>query len=103
MSSDQKISELTEKTTPVADDLLVLVDSAASPIETKKIKVSNLVSTTIYVAHSLATAANDMLMAYCMGYKHSFKEKDVRKNTMDEETYEHLKRFYDGWLGDLDL
>ncbi|MBU1147441.1 MAG: J domain-containing protein [Candidatus Omnitrophica bacterium] len=49
------------------------------------------------------THANDVLIAYCMGYKHSFKEKDVRKNTMDEETYEHLKRFYDGWLVDLGL
>jgi DnaJ-class molecular chaperone len=49
------------------------------------------------------THANDVLMAYCAGYRYSFKEKDIRKNTMDKETYEHLKRFYDGWLGDLDL
>ena len=49
------------------------------------------------------THANDILMAYCAGYRYSFKEKDVRKNTLDKETYEHLKRFYDGWLGDLDL
>jgi len=47
--------------------------------------------------------ANDIIMAYCAGYRYSFKEKDTRKNTMDKETYEHLKRFYDGWLGDLDL
>ena len=47
--------------------------------------------------------ANDVLMAYCAGYRYSFKEKDIRKNAMDKETYEHLKRFYDGWLGDLDL
>ena len=49
------------------------------------------------------THANDILMAYCAGYTYSFKEKDVKKNTMNKETYEHLKRFYDGWLGDLDL
>jgi DnaJ-class molecular chaperone len=47
--------------------------------------------------------ANDILMAYCAGYRYSFKEKDVKKNTMDREFYKHLKRFYDGWWGDLDL
>ncbi|MFH1407162.1 MAG: DnaJ domain-containing protein [Candidatus Omnitrophota bacterium] len=49
------------------------------------------------------THANDILMAYCAGYRYSFKEKDVKKNTMDKEFYEHLRRFYDGWWGDLDL
>ncbi|MBU1853695.1 MAG: DnaJ domain-containing protein [Candidatus Omnitrophica bacterium] len=49
------------------------------------------------------THANDILMVYCAGYRYSFKEKDVKRNTMDKELYEHLKRFYDGWLGDLDL
>jgi len=47
--------------------------------------------------------AKDIVMMYCAGYRISFKEKDVRKNAMDRETYEHLKRFYDGWLGDLGL
>jgi len=47
--------------------------------------------------------AKDIVMAYCTGYRFSFKEKDVKKNVMDRETYEHLKRFYDGWFGDLDL
>lgn len=47
--------------------------------------------------------AKDIVMMYCAGYRFSFKEKDVKKNVMDRETYEHLKRFYDGWLGDLDL
>ncbi|MFH1459407.1 MAG: DnaJ domain-containing protein [Candidatus Omnitrophota bacterium] len=47
--------------------------------------------------------ANDVLMSYCAGYKYSFKEKDVKRNTMDEEFYEYLKRFYDGWWGNLDL
>jgi len=40
--ADQKISELTEKTTSVGNDLLVIVDSEAVPIQTKKIKRSNL-------------------------------------------------------------
>lgn len=47
--------------------------------------------------------ANDALMSYCAGYKYSFKEKDVKINTMDRALYEHLKRFYDGWWGNLDL
>jgi DnaJ-class molecular chaperone len=47
--------------------------------------------------------ANDILMNYCAGYKYSFKEKDVKRNAMEKEDYQHLKRFYDGWLGDLDL
>ena len=47
--------------------------------------------------------ANDILMNYCAGYKYSFKEKDVKRNVMEKEAYEHLKRFYDGWLGDLNL
>lgn len=49
------------------------------------------------------THSNDILMAYCAGYRYSFKEKDVKRNTMDKEFYEHLKRFYDGWWADLDL
>ena len=47
--------------------------------------------------------ANDILMSYCVGYRYSFKEKDVKRNTIDKELYKHLKRFYDGWWGDLDL
>lgn len=47
--------------------------------------------------------ANGILLGYCAGYQYSFKEKDVKRNTMDKEFYEYLKRFYDGWLGDLDL
>ena len=47
--------------------------------------------------------AKDILMAYTAGYRYSFKEKDVKRNTMNKEFCEHLKRFYDGWWGDLDL
>ena len=49
------------------------------------------------------THAFDIIMAYCAGYRYSFAETDVKKNTMDGGSYEHMKRFYDGWLGDLDL
>ena len=47
--------------------------------------------------------AKDIILGYCANYRYSFKEKDVKKNTMDKELYEHLKRFYDGWLGELNL
>ncbi|OQX80472.1 MAG: hypothetical protein B6D56_05010 [Candidatus Omnitrophica bacterium 4484_70.1] len=49
------------------------------------------------------TWAKEILMAYCAGYRYSFKEKDVKRNSMDKEFYEHLKRFYDGWWGNLEL
>lgn len=47
--------------------------------------------------------AKDILMTYCAGYRFSFKEKDIKDNAMDKEFYDYLKRFYDGWWGDLDL
>ena len=47
--------------------------------------------------------AKDILLAYCTNYRYSFKERDVKRSSFDKETYQHLKRFYDGWLDDLDL
>jgi len=47
--------------------------------------------------------AKEIILSYCANYKYSFKERDVKKQTMDKQLYEHLKRFYDGWWGDLDL
>jgi len=47
--------------------------------------------------------AKDIIMSYCAGYRFSFKQKDVKRNTMDKEYYEHLKRFYDGWWEDLNF
>ena len=41
--------------------------------------------------------ANEVLMAYCAGYRYSFEEEDVKGVSPDEEFREHLKRFYDGW------
>ena len=49
------------------------------------------------------TRANDILMSYCAGYRYSFREKEVKKNAMSRDLHEHMKRFYDGWWGDLDL
>jgi DnaJ-class molecular chaperone len=47
--------------------------------------------------------AKDIIGRYCANYRYSFKEKDVKRNCMSKEEYEHLKRFFDGWFGDLDL
>ena len=47
--------------------------------------------------------AKDIIGSYCANYRFSFQEKDVRKNIMTKEQYDHLKRFYDGWFGDLGL
>ena len=47
--------------------------------------------------------AKDIILSYCANYRYSFKERDIKKNIIDKELYEHLKRFYDGWFGDLDL
>ena len=47
--------------------------------------------------------ANEISMSYCADYRYSFKEKDVKRNTMDREFYKHLKRFYDGWWENLDF
>jgi len=45
--------------------------------------------------------AKDLLLAYIAGYRFSFKEKDVKRNSYDEETYKHLQKFYDGWWGEV--
>jgi len=47
--------------------------------------------------------AKDIIGSYCANYRYSFREKDVKKNILSKEEYEHLKRFYDGWFGDLGL
>jgi preprotein translocase subunit Sec63 len=43
------------------------------------------------------------VQAYCAEYGPELSKKKIKKNTMGEEYYNHLKRFYDGWWGDLDL
>lgn len=45
--------------------------------------------------------AKDMLMAYCTNYRYSFTEKEANRNSFEQEEYEYLKQFYDGWVADL--
>jgi len=45
--SDQKISALTEKTSLADDDLFAIVDSAANPVATKKVKWSTVNNLTV--------------------------------------------------------
>ncbi len=47
--------------------------------------------------------AKDIILTYCGSYRYSFKEKDVKRSSLDKETYRHLKQFYDGWWDSLDL
>jgi DnaJ-class molecular chaperone len=47
--------------------------------------------------------ARELIMKYLASYRYSFKERDVKKQTMSKETYRHLKRFYDDWWGKLDF
>jgi DnaJ-class molecular chaperone len=42
--------------------------------------------------------AKDLLLKYCAGYRFSFKEEDVKKNSMDKHVYDHFKQFYEDWL-----
>ena len=58
--ADKKISELTEKTVPVSNDLLLLVDSESTPISSKKIKWSNIAKgrTATYVVAASNAPAN---------------------------------------------
>ena len=45
--------------------------------------------------------AKDILMAYCANYRYSFEEKEATRNAFEQEEYEHLKQFYDGWITEL--
>ncbi|MCK5494572.1 MAG: DnaJ domain-containing protein [Candidatus Omnitrophica bacterium] len=49
------------------------------------------------------TNAYQVVISYCERYLYSFKEKDVKRGSMSSQQYEHLKQFYDGWWGNLDL
>ncbi|MEW5693261.1 MAG: DnaJ domain-containing protein [Candidatus Hydrogenedentota bacterium] len=46
------------------------------------------------------TEAYNILISYCAGYRYSFREKDIKQATMDQELYDHLKRYYSEWWGD---
>jgi len=47
--------------------------------------------------------ANEVLMGYCFHYKFFFEEKEEEENREDKERKDHMKRFYDGWWGDLKI
>ena len=47
-----------------------------------------------------ADHAYGVLMAYCAGYKFSFREEDVRKNSLDEKIRDHMRRFNEPWRGE---
>ena len=46
-------------------------------------------------------SANEVLIKYCLNYKFPFKEIEETENREDEQMKDHIKRFYDGWWGDL--
>ncbi len=45
--------------------------------------------------------SKDILLAYCANYRYSFKETDALRNSFEQEEYEYLHRFYDGWIAEL--
>lgn len=45
--------------------------------------------------------ANEILIEYCLNYKFSFKEEDTELKK-EKEIRAHMRRFYDGWWGNLD-
>lgn len=47
--------------------------------------------------------ARDIVVSYCANYRYSFKEDIVKKNLIDKDTYNHMKQFYEGLFGKLDL
>ncbi|MEA3490230.1 MAG: DnaJ domain-containing protein [Candidatus Omnitrophota bacterium] len=47
--------------------------------------------------------ANEVLVEYCLNYKFNFEKINETETREDKEMHEHMKRFYDGWWGDLDL
>jgi len=49
------------------------------------------------------TCAYEIITSYCSSYRYSFKDDDVKRSGLSKEAYDHLKRFYDGWWGDLGL
>ena len=42
--------------------------------------------------------ANRIIMAYCAGYRFSFKEEEAKRTNPDYEYAEYIKRFYEDWL-----
>lgn len=49
------------------------------------------------------TEAYTLLLDFISSYPVSLERKNGAPSTADEEYREHLMKFYDGWLGNLDL
>jgi len=49
------------------------------------------------------TFSYQLLEEYISSYRYCFGEKEVKRAGFSKETYEHLKKFYDGWWGELDF
>ncbi len=49
------------------------------------------------------TEAYTLLLDFISGYPVSLERKNGAPPTADDEYREHMMRFYDGWLGDLDM
>ncbi len=47
--------------------------------------------------------AYNLLLKFISSYRYSFRKEDVEKANFDTWTYKALKRFYDGWWGDLPI
>jgi DnaJ-class molecular chaperone len=47
--------------------------------------------------------AYKIVMNYCINYKFSFRERDVKKTNIDDQIYENFMRFFDDWWGKLSI
>ena len=47
--------------------------------------------------------ANECLIKYCLNYRFSFKEIEENQTQKEKQKKDHMKRFYDGWWGDLNI
>ena len=45
--------------------------------------------------------ANEVLIEYCLNYKFPFKAAEGVEASEEKQMKDHMKRFYDGWWGDL--
>ncbi len=47
--------------------------------------------------------ANEVLINYCLNYRFPLEEIERPEDEKEKKTKEHMKRFYGGWWGELDL
>ena len=47
--------------------------------------------------------ANEFLIEYCLNYRFPFEKAEDVETSEEKQMKEHMKRFYDGWWGDLNL